>query len=270
MSGFGVGWGGGWGGAEGAEGFWVLTAYSTSSNSFVVVYSARPTFVSPIWAGDAGNLGNFVLVNLDTGVEQLLLASRVVPADVNAIEYVLTSQFLSSLSGYRITAANLVGYFEEPLIDPKSADFDGMAASQLPIKVLRPTIDLYNPQTSGENLNGGLIIGADGDYTKEGGVSFLRKLIVRRIITVQSEFYHLAGISYGFGIEAKSLPTTADLIVLRTRMAEEVAKEPEISSVRVSLVLTPNHVLSVTVQATVKRTGQQIMLSIPLPLAVQL
>lgn len=269
--GFGTFWGTGFGGGDVENaGFWVATAYSTSSNSFVIVYSARPTYVSPIWAGDAGNLGNIVLTNLDTGAVQILLTSRPVLSDVTAIEYVLASPFLSSLSGYQVVVANLVGYFGEPLIDPKSADFPGMAPSQLPIKVLRPIIDLFNPQIDGEVINGGLVNGSDGDYSKEGGVPLLRKLIIRRIITAQSAFYHLAGVPYGFGIEAKDLPSTASLIVLRTRMAEEVAKEPEVEDARVSLILTPNHVLNVTVVARVKRTGQQISLSIPLPLTVQL
>jgi hypothetical protein len=271
MSWGGESWGGNWGGSsEALSGFWVASAYSRNADSFVIAYSARPTYASPIWPGDAGNLQNFVLTNLDTGLAEGILATRIVLTDLNTIEYVLASPFRSSLAGYRVTAANLIGYVGEELIDPKFADFPGMAPSQLPAKTLRPTIDLYNPQVSGEYLNGGLVIGSDGDYVKEAGTPFLRKLIVRRILTAQSEFYHLAGISYGLGVEAKALPTTADLVVLRTRMAEEIGKEPEVADVRVSLLLSPNHVLNVTVTAQLKRTGQQISLSIPLPQAVQL
>lgn len=268
---YGTSWGTAWGGSDDLlSGFWVEAAYATSSKSFIVVYSVRPTFLSPIGSGDASNLSNVVLTNLENNATVLLLASRAVPGNINAVEYILLSSFVQHSNGYNVTVANLVGYLGETLVEPKSAMFSTLPATALPIRQRRPLLDLLNPQTSGELINGGLINGSNGDYSKESGVSLMRKLVIRRIITARDAFYHLNGLNYGFGIKPKEFLSATDLIILRTRMAEEVANEPEISLTSISLELANAGILTVHVQALLKQTGQQISLSIPLPQSVQL
>lgn len=267
---WGTFWGTAFGGSdELAGGFWVESAYASSSKSFIIVYSVRPVVLSPIWVGDASNLSNITLSNLDTAATVSLIAARPVLSNINAVEYVLMSSFQANTS-YGVTVANLVGYLGEELVEPKSATFATLPATSLPIRQRRPLLDLLNPQMDGELINGGLVNGSNGDYTKESGVSLMRKLIIRRIITARDAYYHLAGLEYGFGIQAKEFLSATDLIILRTKMSEEIAKEPEISLLSIALDLENNGVLTVHVQAVLKRTGQQITLSIPLPQSVQL
>jgi hypothetical protein len=258
---FGVGWGGG----GLAEGFYVTNAYAVSSQSFIVAFSNPPNYTSPIGATDASNLTNIALGNNDTGLPVRLLTSRLVRNEPLLVEYILTAPFRSSLTGYTVTAANLVSTTAELLIEPKSATFSGMPSVQLPVQEQRPLIDLYNPQTSGELLNGGLVITTGGDHAFESGVSLMRKLIMRRITTAQAEFYHLADVDYGLGIQPKLTPTPSDLVGFRTTLQAEIAKEPEIGASSVSLTLTPDHVLTINISAKLKSSGQQIAFIIPLP-----
>jgi len=262
---FGTGWGGG---STSGSGFWVERAYASSSQSFIVVFSARPTFNSPIGPTDASNLSNFVLTNLDTAEVVALLASRAVPSTVLAVEFVMTQPFTSSFTGYQVIAANLVGYLGEPFVEPKYGNFLGMPSVQTPIVARRPLLDLFNPQVEGDQLNGGLVIGTDGDYRKESGAQLMRKLIVRRIVTAQAEFFHLADVRYGQGITAKNTPTTTDLIGFQKKLSDGVSREPELENVAVRVSLSADHVMIVGVSAHLRRTGQRVELSIPLPSTV--
>lgn len=261
---YGTNWGTNWGGAAVAVGFSVVEAFPTSNQTFVVTFTVQPIVASPIGPTDASNLANITLVRTDTNETISLLTSRPVDGDLESVEYFLLGQFLSPLITYQVTAANLVSAFDDPLIDPKVAQFDGLPSAQLPAEQLRPLLDLKNPQTDGDLFNSGLIIGTNADYELEGGVDLIRKLIIRRIITAQDEFFHLSDRNYGLGIEAKLTFTDSDLVAFRAQLQREVAKESEINAVTVKLQLTADNVLNIIVRAVLQRTGQQIEVSVPL------
>lgn len=261
---WGGSWGSGWGGGgSGLSSFFVEGAYATSSRTFNVVFSTRPQVQSPINLADASNVKNLILTNLTTGAVTPLFGAAAT-SDVLVVAYVMSAGFEFAPDGYRVACSNIAGYLGETLVDPKIADFSPLVATQVPVQLRRPLIDLLNPQTSGEQINGGLVHGADGDYLKEGDVQLLKKLIIRRIITAVGEFYHLAGTNYGFGLSVKATVVPSDLVALRTALQLAVATEPGVSRVSVGLELAPSGVLTISVNALLQKTNQPITLSIPI------
>lgn len=71
----------------------------------------------------------------------------------------------------------------------------------------------------------------DGDIAQDGGERSLRKRILRRIITVGGEFFHLP--NYGSDLEIKRLLKPDLLLRIQTKLEAQILREPEVSAVTV-------------------------------------
>lgn len=258
-------WGTSWGAGLGSAGsFFVVRARAVSSRAVRVTFSTAPSFGSPIGVHDAANLANWTIENLDTGALLELLATRGVLGDPLSVEIITNTPFVSPLVTYEVTAVDIQSDAGASLTIPDSATFPGMPAVLELQQAAPPLVDLYNPQSSPNRLNGSLIVGTDGDYTLESGGSLLKKLIYRRLLTAVGEYYHLADQNYGLGLEAKQMIRPGDLANLRTRILAQVTQEPEVAAADVSLELKSNGRLTVGTKLQVKRTGQQVSFTFPI------
>lgn len=273
---WGSNWGTNWGGCDSdfnynlpENDFFVVSAHATSSKTYVVQFSQPPEISSPIGPNDAANIGLVELVRLDTGAIIPLLAAGPVPGQPTLVEFLLLGVFTSAQITYETRHTDLITIFGEPLVDPKTAQFDGMPQQQLLRERTQALIDYYNPQAEDNLINGGLVVGTDADYEFEAGASLMRKLIIRRVVTAQDEFFHLSDREYGLGVQPKLTYTEADLIQFKRQLEREVQKEPEVSRSVVSLSLSADHTLTVIVRAKLLATGQQIEVSVPLDFSSQ-
>lgn len=265
---WGSSWGSGWGGGSASYSpFSVVRAYATSSNSFVVAFSRQPLVESPLWGEDATNLHNVALVYVSTGAQVPLLTARPVSGDTSLVEYVSLKSFKSET--YAVTLSGVSSLDGVLISDPKSAQFLGLPATNYQ-RIRAEFQDLYNPQTAGELVNGGLVLGADGDYAKESGVQLLKKLIIRRLITAPGEFFHLADTAYGAGLKAKSLIRQNEIVSLQVYISEQVKKEPEVSDSSVTVTLSSNGIMYVTVQAKLRYSSQLSAITVPIANSVSL
>ena len=262
---WGIGWGLGWGAALPSTPFSILRARARTGRSVRVTFTVPPLFVSPAGEHDASNLDNWSLARLDPGGDAPgLLAARAVAGDPQSIELVLVEPYATSeLAQYRITGSNLWSAALDPLGDPSSADFLGMPTVVASVRATQPLADLKNPQTSPTRLNGALVVGPSGDYLEESGVSLIKKLIFRRLLTARDEYYHLAGTDYGAGLGPKQIFRPADLIVLRTQLEAQVLREAEVAAVSIDLALTSSGELTVGVRARLRSSDQQLSFQFP-------
>ena len=273
--GWGATFGFGWGGCdvdsidEGADEFSVASAKATSSKTYVVQFTKAPVILSPIGPNDAANLANVELVRLDTNEVIPLLAAGPIPGEPLLVEFLLLGIFASHLITYETRHVNLLGVFGETLVDPKTAQFAGMAQEQAIRERTQALVDYFNPQAEGDLINGGLVVATNADYEFEGGVSLMRKLIIRRVVTAQDEFIHLSDREYGLGVRPKLIYTEADIIQFRAQLDREVRKEPEIAEARSQVTIRPDHELIVIVRAKLRTTEQQIEVSVPLDFSSQ-
>lgn len=116
-----------------------------------------------------------------------------------------------------------------------------------------------------EFIGGTLVPNSSGDYAGMSGEALLRKLIVRRLISSNGDFFHLPG--YGAGISIKGVFSTANLPILAKDIERQVLLEPDVERAKVTLTYqAANSILIVQVQARMRSTGQQTGLSLSLPL----
>ena len=183
--------------------------------------------------------------------------------DPLSIEFTILGTFGSPLIIYQISAVNLVASNGDPLVNPKSAQFNGLPAVVAKADLLRPLVDVRNPQDQSQQINGGLIVNTAGDYQLEGGTDLLKKLILRRVLTAANEFLHLSNADYGMGIQPELFLTDADLVGLKAAVDRQVLREPEVEAVKSQIVLDIDNTLTISLAAKVRKTNQQITLSVP-------
>ena len=251
---WGASWGRRWGGgqAETAVAFAIESARAHGSNSFRVTFTKQPLFNSPIDPGDASRLSNWVLARTDAAQRLTLMTTRSVIGQPNVVEFIIAERWPSFLAEYSITgsAALLAVDAQESIMTPAAATFLGApAAAPATEQDTRGEVDIYNPQDIPDQLNGGLVVGSDGDYQKERGLTLLKKKIQRRIFTAQNEFLHLSDRVYGLGVRAKGFFRPADLAEFQRQLQMEVLAEPEVIEAAVLVVLAVGGTMTITVRA---------------------
>lgn len=259
-------WAGYWsGGPTPGTVFSLASARAVGARTLRVTFTHEPLYQSPIGAYDAGNLEHWLLVREDTSRAVPLLGTRQVSGDALSLDLLLAEPFASSaLTLYRVTASHLLSALGQALVDPTSLEVYGMPGVREVASRPQPLLDVFNPQTAGDRINGALQLGTDGDYQLESGTQLLRKLVVRRLLTALGEYYHLADTDYGAGLQPKELLRPSDLVVLRARLELQLLREPEFSKATVSLTLESSGELDVRSVLVMKQSGQQLTVQFPL------
>jgi hypothetical protein len=254
-------------------GFNLVRARPVSTNVVRVTFSQEPQNISAQLPGDVLNPREWKLVRLDTGVGFTILSISATPAKLEWDVRVLEALASSNIS-HRISALTLLDTFGDPIAQD-SADFFGILDASLStpdrqVANQRYAIrDLNNPQASlASGSTGGVYaVGKNGDYQLHDGTDFVRKLILRRLMTTKGAFRFLP--DFGVGLRVKEPLPTGDLISLQNQISDQVKQEPEVEKVRVSVSQDQNK-LTVVVLAVLKLTGQQISIPLSTPFGVTL
>lgn len=241
-------------------GFNILAAAATGSTTFQVLFSEPPAFVSSAQEGDAQNLTNWTLIREDVA-ETLTILGVAQTTDPNVLEFFIQERWASELAQYKISAADTLKAASGDPIILNYAEFFGAPSSST--GTTTTVSDILNPQTK-SHIEGALSVGSNGDYEMETGVQLLKKLILRRLLTRQGEFYHLSDSDYGLGLRAKDLNHPTDLIALKTKIEKQVAREPEVAGVQASVTMFADGRLQVQLLVTTQNSGQ-FDLAVPVP-----
>ena len=157
-------------------------------------------------------------------------------------------------SGSLVTlATTLQGMIWAPVFTP-----DGVASQKLQV-----TTDLANPPTPvpGTSNVGGTLQIAGGDYVNDTGDAFVKKMILRLLVTPTGGFFHLP--DYGYGIlNAKTFIPPAKLLETKQGIEQAIRNSvPEVQAVQAQITLAPNGVLTVNIAARTKPQGNTIYVS---------
>lgn len=267
-------WGvGSWGGA--AASMSISYAYAISTSEVLVALTGVPASRSGLLTGDVLNVNSWA-VELEDGSASFTVAG-IYEYDgpllwvVRILEVFPDNNVLLTVRATGLLDAN------GGLIDlPNDADFYGV----VDVAVATPTAvaatrnyglrDLANPMvpTSGTgadtNISGTMII-RGGDYALVDGPELLRKLIIRRLLTVPGDFFHLP--KYGVGLRVKHPLPVSDLIKLQTEIRRQVLLEREVDECVVRLSQGDSS-LTIVVRARLRATGQQVDATIDTPFAM--
>ena len=255
------GWGlGGWGLGSfglglGPVPFTISGAYASSTRSVHV------TLTRPANLASALSPTTWTVKRLDTN-QYLTVVSVVAGTLDQEFDIYTIERFPAYPIQLEVRAETLLSATLSPIVAPKFAILYGLAASVSPNSP--KVVDLENPQFElPDRIAGTLRVDDSGDYVNQSGVPFLRKLIIRRLMTTPGGFFHLP--DYGIGIRLKEPLPGGDLVKLRTEIQRQVLLEPEFDSAKVSIALATNGVLTITVTAVLSVTQQEVVIPIEVP-----
>ena len=250
-----------WGGLSNiivGSGFFMTGAVAVSANVVRVTFSEPPRMLSQIFPGDASRVMNWSMTS-EESVAQFILGVRPTE-DPNSVEVEILGRFTNQQ--YVVAVNNIVSTTADTLVFPKTASFFGCPVALVAAPTANRMIDLRNPMTASNVINGGLVTNSSGQYDRESGVPLLKKLIVRRLTTRLDAFVHLAGKRYGRGLKDKEVFRTSDLATLQSDVEQDVRREPEVKSVTATISFAPNvgPILGLYVIPT---TGQPFSMDVP-------
>ncbi|HUK34914.1 MAG TPA: hypothetical protein VLV86_13415 [Vicinamibacterales bacterium] len=238
-------------------------AVASSTNSVDVTFSAQPLAMSFANPNDALNPSSWVITRLDNGfsftivsVEQLSpVMFRIFTVEAFGPYTVLQNVDASQVhapDGASLTPPtnlNFFGVLAETMLTPNAVaaarNLVTTDVQNLPI----PTVD--------SQLAGTLVMTAGGDYATVSGDAFVKKLIIRRLVTPTGGFFHLP--DYGVGLQVANVIPGNDLTKLKTAIENQCLKEPEVSAAQASLSFDlSNQILYVQVLVQTQNTGNTL------------
>ena len=260
-----TGWGTGtWGtGSWSTGGPGTLTidrAVPLGPTSLRVFVSKELRALSSIATGDATNPRSWSVQRLDTNAF-LTVLSATVANDLLSADLQVLQKLSSWPQQVRVSGVGLLDKVGGLLGSPSSADAPGMEKSP-PLLPTSQVEDLANPQFDTDlQVGGTLRVDGSGDYVRHAGVEFLRKLILRRLVTGRGGFFHLP--DYGMGIQVKQPLTGSDLVKLQAEVQRQVLNEPEFLTARATLELdAAKNLLTITVRAVLSQTNQEVTIPV--------
>ena len=236
----------------------IVDTYVLTERSVRVVLSKEPQTISPIVPHDALDPRNWVITRGDTGAAYTVMG--VVMAAPQTVDIYTLQKWGDIFVTHTVDASALWDSSGAPIVLPFTDTFKGCVARKLSATA-QGQVDLLNPQFGdAESVGGTLTITTSGDYAHESGVPYLRKLIIRRIVTDIGGFFHLD--QYGLGLRAKQSTIGSDLQRLKGLIERQVALEPEFAAVRAKLSLTPTGILSITIKAKLAPSNEEVQVEI--------
>ena len=243
------------------------SAVALTTNSVRVVLTDAAMHVSPAGIGDALNPNTWMVQRFDTMAFIAVVEVQV----VNPSTYILiTLEALGPASAvHRVSSVSLLDTGGGLLIPPRHADFLGIIAEDLSSADLSAaqrgvtSIDIANPPTASvelEGLGGTLVVNAGGDYETVTGAEYVRKLIMRRLVSAPGDFFHLP--DYGVGLRVKEPVPGGDLIKLKAEVERQAKLEREVEDAYASITMDAN-MLTIQLRAKLRSTGEQIDVTLP-------
>lgn len=272
--GWGIGaWGGSpWGTGLSAGVLSIGALYPVGSHVLRVEFTSAPE-ARPGFPGSALDPDLWTVTRLDT-LERLYVLSVGVYDAPLVFDLLLQKPLGSNNALHRIQTTGI----RDPsgsYIAPITADVGGtldhdLATVQRRIVRRRQALTDLRSVSSPyiDQFGGSLRVTAAGDYERESGVSLVRKLILRRLMTRPGEFYHLP--KYGLGIRVKEPLPNQSMVVMKNAIQKQVMLEPEVADASVSLTqYADKNILLIQVQARLRKTGETFSLDLPIDLYVR-
>lgn len=218
--------------------------------------------------GSVLNPSAWIVTRLDTNARLYVLSVGVYSAPLS-YDLLLQAPLASNNFQHRVLAAGLRSASGALLSTIDEAGVAGTldrSVSTPERQVVRrrqATQDLRSvPVTSMEQLGGTLFVTSTGDYGLHSGVPFVKKMVLRRLMSAPGDFFHLP--EYGVGLKVKEPLPVQRLVSLRKLIELQLAKEPEIEALSVNLTqYAESNVLLVDVKARVRKTREAFSLSQP-------
>jgi len=232
-----------------------VSAIAKDSRRVRVTLSAAPLATSPALVGDALNPATWAVTEVGGGgiVLEVLRAALV---SASVVDVLVDAPLVAFPGTMRVSAPTLLDALGVPVTPPTFADLSGLGEASSPAQPRGPSapVDVKNEQVPSDVTFGGtLVVTPEGDYASEQGTALLKKLMLRRLFTAPGDFFHIP--TYGLGLRPKTIVAPSSLPTLKKRAEQQIALEPDVAAVSVSLSLDAGGTLTVRARARQRSTG---------------
>lgn len=215
----------------GGTSFSVAECRATTTHSVLVELTAPVMAESPIGDGDALNPRTWEV--LRGAVPLTVVASRLVgttAVELRTAEAFGPWQQIHTARGLYLRAAS--GLL---IVSPRSATFRGVLVEG--DRELNPLqrFDFFNNAVGGSEVGGTLQVSAGGSYVRESGLSLLRKMVLRRLLTTPGSYFFIPPADFGSDLQIKVQFSPSYLPQMKRAIEDELRKEPDVEDVAVAL-----------------------------------
>lgn len=242
----------------------IASVQALSTRTVAVTFSSSMSASSPINPGDALSPSSYVVTRDDTGAALIVLTvSQGTGPDSNTFTLYLLDELEPYQTQHTVNASAAHDSGGSPLAPPTSKPFQGCIADSPALVQGQRTVDLRNDPVGPNTLAGTIRANTNGDYATQDGAALLRKLILRRLTTTPSAYFHLDA-TYGLGISEKQPLVTRDLVQLKKEIERQVSLEPEVAAASARVELNTNGTLEITITAQTQQ-GQLVVVPYRIP-----
>lgn len=236
----------------------VLSCRATSTHTVLVELAAPPLAESAIGEGDALNPASWFVRLADLSFTHTVMAVR----KVSVSEFELrTLEPLRNWLTVHEAGAPLLRMASGLLITaPRSATFLGVVVEG--DRAVNPLhrYDFANNPTGGSTVGGALKVNSGGTYARDSGTSLVRKMVIRRLLTMPGSYFSIAPEDFGADLRIGGLFNPSSLPQLKASLERELLKEPDTTEAVVSLVYQQG---VITITARVKSVlGAQVPVTV--------
>lgn len=225
-------------------------AFPSSIRRVRVELTSPPRMKSKSVQGDSLNPFSWSVSRLDT-LESLFVL-LVEPVNSTTFDLYVMKKMGDYPILHEVRAELLFSMGGSEIVNPVSAQFLGLTWPLSTTPDLLVTSDLKYLQP------GVFDVDTTGDYSNITNLEVLKKVILRKITTIPSSFFHLP--EFGIGVRVKEPIPTSSLVELKRQIEIAVLQEPEVVSASVALGFSNSGILLINVAART-RDDQKFQLS---------
>lgn len=210
---------------------YLQNAVAVTTHSVLVTTSTPVRATSPLSPGDALNPRSWTVTRVTGGLNYTVVG--VLPVTERRFQLFLRTALASSNYLHRVTSTVLQSSTGLLISAPYYAEFRGVAPAEAIVDRYRP-FDL----ASTEIVGGSLKTNEAGGYVRVYGDDLIRKMVIRRLVTMPGAYFHIAPSDFGQDLKIKEPLRVSSLSTMKVQIEEEIRKEPGVIGAVANLSLT--------------------------------
>jgi hypothetical protein len=210
---------------------YMQNAVAVTTHSVLVTLSTNAQAISPLAPGDALNPRSWTVTRVTGGLNYTVIG--VLKITDRRFQLFLRTALSSVNFLHRVTSTDLRTPTGLLISAPYYTEFRGVLPEEAIVDRHRP-FDL----ASTEIVGGSLKTNEAGGYVRVYGDELIKKMIIRRLVTMPGAYFHIAPSEFGQDLKIKEPLRISSLAALKVQIEQEVLKEPGVTGAQISLTLS--------------------------------
>ncbi len=231
---------------------YLQNAVAVTTHSVLVTTSTNVRAISPLAPGDALNPASWTVTRVTGSLSYTVVG--VLKVTDRRFQLFLRTALSSVNYVHRVTATELRSSTGLLISAPYYAEFKGVLPTEAVVEQYRP-FDLL----SSDVVGGSLRTNEAGGYVRVYGDDLIRKMVIRRLVTMPGAYFHIAPSDFGQDLKIKEPLRVSSLATLKVNIEDEIRKEPGVVGASCNLSLSSG---ILTIKARVQTDSGETEVSI--------